>query len=262
MTMGWKPVLLVAALVCTGFRCGSTPSSSSFSPGATPADVVIYSNDFNGPIGTKYPEWSAARYSWTANVAGTIAAGARTEAVSNIDSANGSQRFLGELGGPVILKGPPYDRDHFVRVDESIDLSLSNLPTHTSMTLSFDVYVLKSWDGDSPAYGPDRWKVGLVGSPALVDTTFSNNLKTATEGSVQSYPSPGSAPRTGATAVDTLGYRFWFGDATYRFSFTFSHTASAAVVTFASSLYEGKAEQARSTRDESWGLDNVRVLVR
>jgi hypothetical protein len=33
-------------------------------------------------------------------------------------------------------------------------------------------------------------------------------------------------------------------------------------VTFSSSLNEGKSEQARSTRDESWGLDNVRVTVR
>src|SRR5262249_53940015 len=135
-------------------------------------------------------------------------------------------------------------------------------PPHTSMTLGFDLYILKSWDGDSPTYGPDRWSVGLVGGPTLLATTFSNNLKTATDLSVQSYPAPASAPQTGASATNSLGYGFWFGDTVYRLTFTFPHAVSSAIVTFSSSLYEGKAEQARSTRDESWGLDNVRVTVR
>src|SRR5262249_52743073 len=221
-----------------------------------------YNNDFNGPVGTTYPEWSVASYSWTGNQAGTVVAGSATEPIATIDSPNGSQRFLGELGGPIILTAPPYDREHFVRVDESIRLSLDRLPVHTSMTLAFDLYLLKSWDGDSPTYGPDRWSVALAGGPTLLAATFSNNTKTATDLSFQSYPSAGSAPQAGASAVNTLGYGFWFGDSTYPLTFTFSHSGSNATVAFSSSLYEGKSEQARSTRDESWGLDNVRVTVR
>ena len=227
-----------------------------------PDEVVVYANDFNAPAGTIYPEWSAGRCSWTGNRAGTVAAGAVGETIANIDSANGSQRFLGELGGPIVLKGPPYDRDHFVRVDESIELSLDSLPPHASMTLGFDLYVLKSWDGDSPTYGPDRWAVRLAGGPTLLESTFSNNFKTATDRSVQGYPVPGSAPHTGAVAANTLGYGFWFGDSTYHLTFTVPHSGRSATFAFSSSLYEGKAEQARSTRDESWGLDNVRVSVR
>jgi hypothetical protein len=259
--MGSNGARLVVALACAGVRFGGWAPVATPSP-PSPPDVIVYTNDFNGPAGTTYPEWSPARYSWTGNRAGTIAPGAGAETITNIDSANGTQRFLGELGGAPILKGPPYDRDHFVRVDESIALSLVKLPPHAAMTLSFDLYVLKSWDGDSPTFGKDRWSVGLAGSPALLDTTFSNNFKTATDGSMQSYPWPSSPPQTGAAAVNTLGYGFWFGDATYRFAFTFSHAVESAVVTFSSSLYEGKTEQARSTRDESWGLDNVRVTVR
>ena len=249
---------MIVAMSCCLTQCSSAPIASS----APAADVVVYSNTFNDPAGTTYPEWSVASYSWMGNTAGTVAAGAAVETIANIDSANASQRFLGELGGPIILSGPPYDREHFVRVDESITLSLVRLPPHTSMTLGFDLYILKSWDGDSPTYGPDRWKVGLVGGPTLLDTTFSNNFKTATDLSFQSYPSPGSAPQTGAVAVNTLGYGFWFGDTTYRLAFTFPHSAGSATVVFSSSLYEGKAEQAHSTRDESWGLDNLRVTVR
>jgi hypothetical protein len=68
--------------------------------------TVVYTNDFSGPAGTTYPEWSAPRYSWTRNDAGTIEAGAGTERVTNVDSPNGSQRFLAELGGPIVLKQP------------------------------------------------------------------------------------------------------------------------------------------------------------
>ncbi|HEX6463735.1 MAG TPA: hypothetical protein VFZ98_04755, partial [Vicinamibacterales bacterium] len=175
-----KKSWLIAAVVC-GIRWSGV-------------DTVVYFNDFDKPVGTTYPEWSAARYSWSANAAGTIAAGSGTETIRTVVSPNVAQRFLGELGGPVILKAPPYDRDHFVHVDESIDLSLTKLPPHESMTVAFDLYVLKSWDGDSPIYGPDRWSVRLGGGQVLLDATFSNNFKVASEGSRQSYPSPGSAP--------------------------------------------------------------------
>jgi hypothetical protein len=252
-----RTALIAVVSACSG-RCGEVPIASS----PPPADVVVYSNAFNDPVGTTYREWSVASYSWTGNTAGTVAAGTAVETIANIDSANGSQRFLGELGGPIILNGPPYDREHFVRVDESINLSLDRLPPHTSMTLALDLYILKSWDGDSPTYGPDRWKVGMVGGPTLLDATFSNNFKTETDLSFQSYPTAGSAPQTGAAAANTLGYGFWFGDATYHLTFTVPHSAGSAIVAFSSSLNEGKAEQARQTRDESWGLDNVRVTVR
>jgi hypothetical protein len=250
VTSKWAASVLAAAL------------AAGLAPTCALVDTVVYTNDFNGSAGTAYSEWSAARYSWTSNRAGTIDAGESREVITNVDSANGSQRFLGELGGPVILKNPPYDPAHFVRVKESIDLSLNDLPAHSSMTLSFDLYVLKSWDGDSPTVGPDQWSVAVKGEPPLLETTFSNNPKTAYEGSFQSYPTRGSAPQTGATAVNTMGYGFWFGDATYHLAFTFPHMGRSAVVTFSSSLYEGKSEQARGTRDESWGLDNVRVTVR
>src|SRR5262245_17381094 len=200
--------------------------------------TVVYRNDLNGPAGTVYQEWSAARDSWTRNEAGSIEAGSGTERVTNVDSPNGSQRFLGELGGPVVVTQRPYDRAHFVRVDEAIDLTLLRLPAHEAMTVDVDLYILKSWDGDSQTVGPDRWSVRVDGGRTLLDATFSNNLKAAMEGSFQSYPAPGSAPQARATAVKALGYEFWFGDATYHLSFTLAHRAESATVTFASSLFE------------------------
>jgi hypothetical protein len=120
--------------------------------------------------------------------------------------------------------------------------------------VSFDLYILKSWDGNNPNYGPDRWSLSVKGGPRLLDTTFSNNHKTgAYDLSLQNYPEANSPPQSGATAVNTLGYEF-YGDSIYHLTFTFPHGGEALVLSFSSSLFEGKGVE-----DESWGLDNVRV---
>jgi hypothetical protein len=244
------------------YRVSAGTSMTLFLDSTTPIQSVVYTNDFNGPAGSTYPEWSVATYSWTGNEAGTLAPGSGTETITNVDSYNSAERFLGELGGPAILKGPPYDARHFVRVDESIQLSLNTLPAHTSLTVAFDLYVLKSWDGDNSVYGPDRSKLAISGGPTLLDTTFSNNFKTGVDLSLQDYPAVNSPPQTGASTVNRLGYGFWFGDSTYHFSFTIPHNSGSVVFVFSSSMNEGKSEPTHSTRDESWGLDNIRVTVR
>lgn len=214
----------------------------------------VYFNDFNGVPGTTYPEWTSTGYTNSANQAGTVAAGSGPQAVASVESPNGKQRFLGEFGGPRILGAPPYDPKHFVRVDETVTLSLHNLKPHSTVTVTFDLYILKSWDGNNLNYGPDRWSLSVRGGPTLLDTTFSNNHKTgAYDLSLQNYPEANSNPQSGAAAVNTLGYKF-YGDSIYHLSFTFSHKGETLALNFSSSLFEGKG-----TEDESWGLDNVRV---
>ena len=213
----------------------------------------VYSNGFNGPIGTSYPEWSSSivSYASTGNPpgSGTLPA----PVITNTVSPNNEQRFLGEFGGPPI--GVPGDPGYnHTRVDQTISLSLSNLPAHASLQLAFDLYTLKSWDGNSPAYGRDRFILSVAGGPTLLDTTFSNNPKTNTDGSYQDYPATNSPPWTGILSTNTLGYSGFFYDSIYRFQFTFAHTGSNVRLNFHSSLFEGKG-----TADESWGLDNVSV---
>src|SRR5689334_6789270 len=110
-----------------------------FLPAAFGADV--YFNDFNGPLGTSYPEWTSTGYTNTGNTAGTVKAGSGPQPVTNVDSANKKQRFLGEFGGPTIVAAPPYDPQHFVRVDETVTLTLTDLKPHSQATVSFDLYV-------------------------------------------------------------------------------------------------------------------------
>ena len=217
---------------------------------------TVYRNDFQAPPGSSFPEWSGGVYTYTANRAGTVVTGRGTQKITNVESPNGRQRFLGEFGGPAILTAPPYDPQHFVTVEQSARLTLNGLARHKSVTVSFDLHVLKSWDGNNPNYGPDRWKLSVAGGPTLLDTSFSNNFKTgAYDLSLQDYPQAGSRPQSGAAAAKTLGYAF-FGDSTYHLTFTFPHTAGDLVLEFSSSLFEGKG-----TQDESWGLDNVVVSI-
>jgi hypothetical protein len=237
--------ITLTALLLTGL-CGFSGES----------EVVFYENDFNAPMGTTYPEWTSTGYTNTANRAGTVAAGRGPQAVSVTESPNGRQRFLGEFGGPVILKERPYDPDHFVTVDETVRLTLHHLPRHKMVTVSVDLLILKSWDGNNPNYGPDRWRLSIPRGAVLLAATFSNNFKTgAYDLSLQDYPTPGSAPQAGSLAHNTLGYRF-FGDAIYRVTRTFEHDTGDLLLEFSSSLYEGKG-----TEDESWGLDNVRITL-
>jgi len=213
----------------------------------------VYFNDFNVAPGTTYPEWTSSGYSNTANRAGTVAAGSGPQIVATVTSPNGRERFLGEFGGPVIVAASPYDPQHFVRVDETVTLTLRDLKPHTFMTVAFDLYILKSWDGNNPTYGPDRWSLRVQGGPTLLDSTFSKNPKTGADLSLQNYPVANSPQQSGAASVNTLGYTF-YGNSIYHVSFNLPHTSDTLILNFSSSLFEGKG-----TDDESWGLDNVRV---
>src|SRR5262245_55872191 len=213
----------------------------------------VYFNDFNAAPGTTYSEWTSGGYSNSANRAGTVAAGSVPQTVAAVTSPNGRQSFLGEFGGPVLVAAPPYDPQHFVRVDETVTLTLRDLKPHTFVTVAFDLYILKSWDGNNQTYGPDRWSLRVQGGPTLLDTTFSNNPKTGADLSQQNYPVANSPYQSGAASVNTLGYTF-YGDSIYHLSFNFPHQGDTLILNFSSSLFEGKG-----TPDESWGLDNVRV---
>jgi hypothetical protein len=216
----------------------------------------VYFNNFNAAPGTIYPEWTSTGYTNTANRVGTITAGSGPSTVATVTSPNGKQQFLGEFGGPTIVPAPPYDPQHFVRVDQTVTLTLRDLKPHTFVTLAFDLYVLKSWDGNNPNYGPDRWTLRVQGGQTLLDTTFSNNPKAGADLSQQNYPIANSAYQSGAASVNTLGYTF-YGDSIYHFSFNFPHASDTLVLNFSSSLFEGKGSpmaprSRRSERDDRW----------
>ncbi len=134
-------------------------------------------------------------------------------------------------------------------------LTLTNLPPHTALTVMFDLFVAKSWDGNQ---GPDIWDMREKGSPmAIMRTSFSDNL--SRQAFPGSYGSGDYHRQTGAAEIDTLGYNFDYGNglqaanAVYPIQRTFAHSSNSLTLAFSTSL-EG-------TADESWGLDNFMVVV-
>ena len=122
--------------------------------------------------------------------------------------------------------------------------------------LSFPyLFIIRSWDGNHPSHGADIWNLTARGVGTLLHTTFSNWSKAK-----QAYPKPHGLgdfhARTGAAERDTLGYAFRNQkDSVYRLSFTFGHGAKDLTLHFSACGLEGPVDL------ESWGLDNVKVMI-
>ncbi|MBN1148932.1 MAG: Ig-like domain repeat protein [Anaerolineales bacterium] len=152
--------------------------------------------------------------------------------------------------------------------NETACLELDSLPLHQQVSVSFDLYIIRSWNGNQVSagssapsgmpsetdviVGPDRWKIEADGQ-LLMLTTFSNWL-----GHPQAYPGsyPGrDYPRfTGAVEKYTLGYMSAQGilDSVYRLTYTFAHNQDTLNLDFT-------AMGLQIITDESWGLDNITV---
>ncbi len=205
MTATRTPIrLMVTALVTLGDIC-------LLAPPKTVEAALIYFNDFEGAVGSE----------WSSTLTDTTPLGGRT--------------FLGEFDNET-------NTGRFV--NETVSLTLAGLPSHTELNVSFDLFVIASWDGNKPT-GPDYWKLIIPGVETFV-TTFSNKSEKE-----QSYPDPYEADNpagTGAIETNTLGYDR--GDSVYHLSFTFPHSASSFVAYFSSEV---------TGLDEAFGLDNVQV---
>lgn len=148
----------------------------------------------------------------------------------------GNRSFLGEFG------------------NEQTQLTLTGLPDHSDVFLSYDLYLLKSWDGNQEIAGPDLFTTAAEDA-ALLHTTFANvNVW-------QSYPAfyaeEAYPALTGATEQGTLGY-IWQGwsslDSVYALRHAFRHSGSDLTLSYEASNLE-------PLDNESWGVDNVVVAV-
>lgn len=157
------------------------------------------------------------------------------------DTAPNKQGFLGQFGNEVVM------------------LSLTDISEHAYIFLVFDLYLIRTWDGIHPQWGPDTWDLNVAGGPTLLHTTFSNSDPL---GNVrQSYPDPypgGNQPaRTAAAKNNVLGYKYgeYKLDSVYNLSFDFAHSASTLELNFSASGLQ-------ALDDESWGIDNIEIYIR
>ena len=110
-------------------------------------------------------------------------------------------------------------------------------------TLSFDFYCIDSWDGNDPNYGPDRFTVTHNNTTTLFNESFGNVYP------IQSFRAPTIGPAN-------LGFSTAFPDSIYRKILVKFDTPDNQPYTlrFASLGLQ-------NIDDESWGIDNVRVIV-
>jgi hypothetical protein len=199
---------------------------------AAQASTLAYSHDFQWDVGAAAPiEWSM----------GTIQS-------APLPDYAGWRRFLGEFS------------------NDDVTLSLNGLGAHGFVTVSFDLYLLRSWDGEAADYGRDTFGLRADGSQ-LFRETFSNG-HLAGQSFCGGAGAP-CAPMTGAAEHYSLGYTFgnWQPDSgktapeamdsVYHLSFTFAHQAGSLQLAF---FGQGlSTDSSAGYLDESWGLDNVSV---
>jgi hypothetical protein len=186
---------------------------------------------------------------------------------------NGFEGLVGDEWCYTWVDSTPAGMDDFLGQfgNHQVCLNLTNVPYHNWVTVSLDLYVIRSWNGnastlaltgafpfipDGPEVdvGPDRWLFSAEGNKVF-DTTFSNM-----PGIHQAYPDQypdGDYPRwTGAVEINSLGYSYQGDpmDAVYHLEFSFFHMSDVLDL-----LFEAMGLQALD--NESWGIDNVVVEV-
>ena len=134
---------------------------------------------------------------------------------------------------------------------QNTTLTLTDLPTHTTIDINFLLAIIDSWDGNGGSPGPDRLVV-TVDSVSVFDEVF------ATASGSGSYD-PTEASALGPQAH--YGFSGSWQDEAYNMTLEAAfhdipHTSENVTIvwTAAGSGWQGGS-------DESWGIDNVEVLV-
>lgn len=153
----------------------------------------------------------------------------------------GARRFLGQFGSGTVT------------------LTL-NTTIGQNYTLCFDLFIINSWDGNVGGVGPDYFDLDVDGN-LLMSTTFSNTEEVGYNQSYSATNLIGAGNFVGGTDADekdTLGYNY-YGNTVYKFggatnpAFNFIATNAVTTINWTGSNLQGIG-------DESWGLDNVKVV--
>ena len=148
----------------------------------------------------------------------------------------GNRKFLGEFG------------------NNTATLSLNSLPSHSQVEVSFDIFVLRSWDGNG-SYG-EIFNLTAQPNQTILNTTFSSQAANNRQSYPENYPGGDFPALTGAIEHNTLGYLFNGSaeDSVYHITKTFSHTGNTIQLDFSGINLEDLG-------NESWGIDNVCIRL-
>lgn len=158
--------------------------------------------------------------------------------------------------------------------NDGFSLHLNDLPEHDFISISFDLLIHDTWDGNSNGLepdAPDKWIMAVdpgLGVSSLntytgFETTFSNgpcdNILCLPQSFPSSYPHH-RQPKTGQTlgrrglCADRANSR---GTSIYSIERTFRHETSAIVFRFYDELFQPNVTDQKC--DESWSMDNIVV---
>jgi hypothetical protein len=145
------------------------------------------------------------------------------------------------------------------------NLALNNLPKHDLVTISFDLYIHDSWDGNKrDTEGPDIWQMAVDGN-IFINTTFSNAIFrpgdfTSPQSYPFNYPNNYNNPKTGAfrtdlpAACDTIGPKI---TSQYKITKTFTHKSGTLLLQCLDKLVQPNSPDPKC--DESWSVDNISI---
>jgi hypothetical protein len=150
----------------------------------------------------------------------------------------------------------------------SLSLALNNLPKHDLASISFDLYIHDSWDGNKLGVdsvdGPDIWKL-LIDHNTYINTTFSNSPCAAgtfcpPQSYPNNYPNNNRSPKSGAFQTDLPPICNLTSTTTlYKIEKTVDHTSSTLLLQCLDQLIQDNAPDKKC--DESWSIDNLKIKV-
>ncbi len=144
-------------------------------------------------------------------------------------------------------------------------LTLNDLPKHSLITLSFDLYVHDTWDGNKTGVeGPDIWQMQVDGA-IFINATFSNGECIPgnfcpPQSYPFNYPNSYNNPKNGAYRTDlpgVCGLAGPNGTTLYKISKTFAHSNSTLVLQCLDKLVQPNVPD--QLCDESWSVDNINI---
>lgn len=135
-------------------------------------------------------------------------------------------------------------------------LTLTDLPSHTSLDLAFLFAAIDSLDGTGAFPAGDFFEVRIDGQ-----TVFSESFANATESQIQSYQPPAGVELARRVDLGFSGPGSYYTDSAYDLGLDavfrgIEHTGSSLTIDF---FMQGPGNQ--DLNDESWGIDNLSVRL-
>ena len=161
------------------------------------------------------------------------------------------ESFFGRFNNQEVSKtltGMPYTQAGDLRAAAAAN-------SDTQVEISFDLFIIDSWDGSQSLYGPDIWEFEAQ-HKLLVHTTFTN-WENAYQAYPFSYPGGEFLRFTNAIRHSDMGYLYRTHtdmNAVYHFRFVLPNSGPILVLSF-------RDLGLQELEDESWGLKNVKVSV-